>query len=473
MNSEDLAYLPTHELATRIKERQISPVEVVTTYLERIDRFNPSLNAYITVCREDALRNAHMCEKAIVNRENVGPLHGVPIGLKDQIYTKEIRTTAGSKILSDFVPTQDATLVTKLKDAGAIILGKQNLTEFALGGTVEFPYGEPKNPWNLNHSPAGSSSGSGIASAAALCSASIGEDTGGSVRGPASANSIVGLRPSWGRVSRNGIVPVCWSLDTAGPLTRTVQDTALILNVISGHDPKDEWSSHLPVPDYSSPLTGDIKGIRIGVIKELLSNSFLNAEVQEAVTQAASMLEGLGAEIEEISLPLVEIAGPIFMAICDSEGAAYHRDWLEQTPDNYDQATRRRLFAASLLPLSLYYKAQQIRTLIRQQILEAFEHCQVLLCPTSGTPPPTIQAAKNIISSPTEAVESLFKGRMYSTPFVLSATPALSMPCGFTQTGLPIGLQLISAPFDEVSILRVAHAYEQTTSWHKLRPGLI
>ena len=472
MNPEDLAYLPTTELTTQIKKRLVSPVEVVQTYLDRIDRWDDSLRAYITVCREEALQAAQEAEAAVVRGDALGPLHGIPIGLKDQIYTSGIKTTVGSRILAEFVPDEDATVVARLKAAGAILLGKHNMTEFALGGTVEYPYGEPRNPWNLDYSPAGSSSGSGIAPAAGLCAAAIGEDTGGSIRGPGNVNGIVGLRPSWGRISRYGVVPLAWSLDTAGPLTRTVEDCALILQVIAGHDPKDPWSSRLPVPDYRASMDGEVRGMRVGVIKELLYSDFIDPEIQETVKDAVTTLERLGASVDEVSLPLISVAGPVFMAICDSEATGLHRKWLASRPQDYDQATRRRLVTAGLLPVPLYHKAQQVRNLIRNQVLEACERFDVLLSPMSASPPQRIEDTKNIIQSADQAVQSLFKGRMYSTPFVLSATPAMSLPCGFTKSGLPIGLQLIGARFNETAIFRVACAYERNTEWHTRRPPL-
>ncbi|MBI4232989.1 MAG: hypothetical protein HY686_00950 [Chloroflexi bacterium] len=472
MNKEELAYLPVTELVSLIKRREVSPVELVETYLERIARWDGSLRAYITVCREEALEAARKAEAAVARGETLGPLHGIPIGLKDQIWTKGIRTTCGSRILAEFVPDEDAAVVTRLKEAGAIILGKQNLTEFAMGGTVEFHYGEPRNPWNLNHSPGGSSSGSGIAPAAGLCAAAIGEDTGGSIRGPANNNGIVGLRPSWGRVSRHGLIPLAWSLDTAGPLTRTVADCALVLQIIAGYDPKDAASARLPVPDYWARLDGEVRGMRIGVIRETLYSDLIDPEVQASVKDAAALLGRLGATVDEVSLPLMNVAGPVFMVICDSEGASLHRKWLATRPGDYDQATRRRMLAASLIPLALYHKAQQVRTLIRGQILEAFQRFDVLLSPMSATPAPRIESTKNVIQSKEDAFRQLFRGRIYSTPFVLAPTPAVSIPCGFSKVGIPIGLQLVGRPFNEVAVLRAAYAYERNTTWHTRRPPL-
>ena len=472
MTPDELAHLSVTDLVTQISKREVSPVELVQTYLDRIDRWDDSLHAYITVCRDESLQAAREAEAAATRGDTLGPLHGIPIGVKDQLYTKGIKTTAGSRILAEFVPEEDATVIARLKEAGAIILGKHNMTEFALGGTVDYPYGQPRNPWNLAYSPGGSSSGSGIAPAAGLCAAAIGEDTLGSIRSPGNCNNLVGLRPSWGRVSRYGIIPLAWSLDTAGPLTRTVEDSARLLEVIAGHDLQDPWSARLPVPNYRAALDGEVRGMRVGVIREMFESDFLHPEVQATVREAAALLGRLGAAVDEVSLPLVEIAAPVSMAICDSEGASLHRERLASHPEEYDQATRRRMLASSLVPLPLYYKAQQVRNLIRNQVLEAFQSFDVLLCPASADPPPPIEEAKNIILTKEEVIRTLFQQRTYSTPFVLAPTPAASIPCGFTQGGLPLGMQLIAAPFNEAAIFRVAYAYEQNTDWPLKRPPL-
>jgi aspartyl-tRNA(Asn)/glutamyl-tRNA(Gln) amidotransferase subunit A len=455
----------------QITSRQVSPVELVQTYLDRIDRWDDSLRSYITVCRDEALEAAREAEAAVTRGDTLGPLHGIPIGLKDQMNTKGIKTTGGTRILAEYVPDEDATVVTRLKEAGAIILGKQNLTEFAIGGTVDFPYGEPRNPWNQEHTPGGSSAGSGIAPAAGLCAAAIGEDTGGSIRSPASNNGIVGLRPSWGRVSRYGVVPLVWSLDTAGPMTHTVEDCALILQVIAGYDPRDYASANLPVPDYRASLDGDIKGMRVGIIHELLESDFIDPEVQKAVKDAANLLGSLGASVEEVSLPMVNLAGRIYPAICDAEFASLHRKWLAGRPEDYDRLSRRRMLTASLIPLPLYYRAQQVRNLIRNQVLEACQRFDVLLSPFSATPPGLIEDGKLPISNKEDGVRRLMQSNS-SSPFVLSATPAMALPCGFTEAGLPIGLQLAADRFNETAIFRVAHAYERNTDWHTKRPPL-
>jgi len=362
--------------------------------------------------------------------------------------------------------------VARLKAAGGILLGKLNLTEFALGGTVHFPFGQPRNPWNLDHDPGSSSAGSGVAVAAGLCSASLGEDTGGSIRTPASWWGVVGLRPTWGRVSRHGCFPLCWSMDTAGPITRTVEDAALLLQAIAGHDPRDPLSSRLPVPDYAASLAGGARGLKIGIIRELTSGAETDPEVRQAVTDAARQIERLGAEVEEASLPLLPLAGAVFMALADSEGAGLHQPWLRTRAADYDQATRRRLLTASLLPAAVYHQAARARVLIRRQLLVALARHDLLLCPTGHRAAPPIAEGKAPITTRQQVAGRFFARRSYTAPAALAGVPAIAVCCGFTRSGLPISLQLIGRLFDEATVLRAAHAYEQHTGWHRRRPGL-
>lgn len=468
--TEDLAFRGAVELAALIRRREVSPVELVALYLGRIDRLDERLRAYITVCRETALEAAGKAETAVMRGEGLGPLHGVPLAVKDQFDAAGLPTTVGSRILDRHVPRETATVVARLEGAGGILLGKLNLTEFALGGTVRFPFGQPRNPWNPEHDPGGSSAGSGVATAAGLCAASLGEDTGGSVRTPAAWCGVVGLRPTWGRVSRHGIFPLSWSMDAAGPLTRRVEDAALLLQVIAGHDPRDPLTSRRPVPDYRAASSGSARGLRIGIIRELTSGTDTNAEVRVAVTEAAQVLAMLGAVTEETSLPLLPLAGPIFMALADSEGAGLHQAWLRSRAGDYDQGTRRRLLTASLIPVAEYHQAQRARALIRRQILEALARFDLLLCPTAHQAAPPIATGTASIRSRAEVAGRFFTRRSFVTPASLAGIPALSVPCGFTRSGLPIGLQLFGRPFEEAVVLRAAHAYEQATDWTRRRP---
>src|SRR5262245_16894240 len=402
----------------------------------------------------------------------LGPLHGVTFAVKDQFDTRGIRTTAGSRILADNVPEEDATVIARLTAAGGILLGKLNLTEFALGGTIDLPFGQPRNPWNTEHDTGGSSAGSGAAVAAALCAVSLGEDTGGSVRSPASWCGVAGHRPTWGLVSRHGCVPLAWSLDAPGPLGRTVEDCALVLGVIAGHDPNDPLTTRRTIPDYRAALTGDLHGLRAGVIRELTLGHETDAEMRDGVLAAAKVLTALGATVDEVSLPLLPRAGAAFMALCDSEGAARHLTTLRSRHSDYDEGTRRRLLTAALLPAGLVHKAQQARAKIRAQMLHALTAHDVLVAPTSPRPAPTIANYTAPITSKAQAITHFFTRRSFPTPASLAGTPALAVPCGVSKAGLPLSLQILGRRFEAATVLRAGHAYEQATDWHRRRPSI-
>ena len=465
-------FLGAARLAALVRAREVSPVELVRAYLDRIDRLDDRLRAYITVTAEAALDAARRAEAALARGGPVGPLHGVPFAVKDQFATRGVRTTAGSRILADHVPDEDATVVARLAAAGGILLGKLNLTEFALGGTIRYPFGQPRNPWNTDHDTGGSSAGSGVAVAAALCAVSLGEDTGGSVRSPASWCGVSGHRPTWGLVSRHGCVPLSWSHDAPGPLGRTVEDCALVLGIVAGADPRDPLTAKRPVPDYRAALTGEVRGLRVGVIRELTHGGETEPEVRAAVTAAAAVLGDLGATVDDVSVPLLPQAGAAFMAICDSEGAALHLSWLRDRAADYDEGTRRRLLAASLLPAALLHKAQAARALIRQQLRDALTTHDVLVAPTAHRPAPTIATFTTPITSTREAAARFFTRRSFTTPAALAGLPALAVPCGFGASGLPLSLQIIGRRFEDATVLRVGHAYEQATDWHRRRPPL-
>ena len=469
---DDLAFAGAKRQAALIREKRVSPVELVTTYLERIHRFDGRLRAFITICRESALAEAARAEADAAKGAWRGPLHGIPFAVKDQIDTAGVLTTSGSALLRANVPSEDATVVERLKAAGAILLGKLNLTEFALGGTIRFPYGQPRNPWNPEHDPGGSSSGSGIAAAAALCSMTLGEDTGGSVRSPASYCGAVGFRPTWGRVSRRGCFPAAWSMDQIGPLTRTVEDAALMLGIIAGYDARDPLTSRMAVPDYRAALAGRAKGLRIGAITELVDGADTQADVRSAVREAARGLADLGASVENISLSLILFAGAVFMALCDSEAAGYHKRWLSERADEYDEGTRRRLVTAGLIPAAAVHRAARARALIRQEMLAALAKFDLLLAPTSPHPAPAIASHTAPVTSKEEAAKRFFARRSYTTPASLAGVPAISVPCGFTAGGLPIGLQLIGRPFAESTVLSAACAWESEASLSIRRPAL-
>ena len=471
MDSSRLTELTASQLAGLIAGKELSPVEVTGAYLERIDKINPKLNAFITVCAEEAMQAAREAEQAVVNGDSLGPLHGLPLAVKDQFETKGILTTAGARILADYVPDHDATVITRARDTGAILIGKLNMTQFAAGGGDPYPFGEARNPWNPEHTPGLSSSGSGIAIAASLAAITLGEDTGGSIRMPASVNGIVGLRPTWGRVSRYGMLPFCWSMDTAGPMTRTVEDAALVMNAIAGYDHNDPQTSRLPVPDYSASLTGDLSGVRIGVLKEFLQEGAVHQDVLSAVTAAATRLEELGASVEEVSLPAVTDISIVAAAISESDGAFVHRDWLRTRPDEYGQNTRRRLIAGSLIPAQIVHKATRIRTLFREEWQGILERFDAVISPAMANPPGKIEHVHGIDSR--EEAERRFGHRNSATfPAAFLGIPALSVPCGFSSDGMPIGLQIMTDRFQDGLALRIGHAYQESTEWHTMRPDV-
>ncbi len=472
MQELGLPFQTAARLGVMLRSKQVSPVELVQAYLDRIDQVDPKVRAYITVCREEALASAREAEAAIAQGRHLGPLHGVPIAVKDQYNTRGLRTTMGSRIYSDHVPEEDATVVLRLRQAGTILLGKLNMTEFAFGDTREYVFGTPRNPWDLSRSPGMSSSGSGIAAAASLCAATMGEDTGGSVRLPAAMCGVVGLKPTFGRVSRHGVFPMCWSMDTPGPLARTVEDCALVLQAIAGHDPHDRLSSRRPVDDYLSPLEKGVKGLRVGYVQQLTEWDVVEEETQQAVKASLQVLEGLGAEVTTISIPLIGMAGPLYIAICDSDAADTHEGLLRRRARDYDVATRTRLFAASLLPAALYHRAQRARELLRRQMLEVLTRVDVLVCPVTAEPAPEIEEVARTFASEDDVRDRIFGARALTTPYNLSGLPAVSVPCGFTSSGLPIGMQIGGRAFDEATVLQVASAYEQATDWHTRRPEL-
>jgi len=468
---DDLAFLSAAALARLVRLRQLSPIDLVNMYLTRIERLDPALRAFISVCPDEARAAAREAERAVAKGGKGGPLHGLPFAAKDQFDAAGTCTTAGSRVRADHVAAEDATVIARLKAAGAILVGKLNMSEFALGGTVRFPFGQPRNPWNLDRHPGGSSGGSGVATAAALSAFTLGEDTGGSIRGPAAHCGVVGLRATWGRVSRHGVVPASWSLDVAGPLARSVEDIALVLAEIAGEDPKDPLTSRRPVPDYRAALTGDARGMRIGVVQELLEAG-TTPEVRAAVEAAARRLADLGAVVEPLSLPTLPLSGAAFMAICDPEAAAAHQRWLRERPQDYDQGTRRRLYTASLLPAALHHQATRARARIRAEMLDALARHDLLLSPAASSPAPPIAREAEPVTTKDNAARRFFGHRSHSTPASLAGVPAIALPCGFSGDGLPIGLQLAGRPFDEPAVLRAAHAYEQSTDWHTRRPSL-
>jgi aspartyl-tRNA(Asn)/glutamyl-tRNA(Gln) amidotransferase subunit A len=474
MDKADLPFLSASALGALIRTKEVSPVEATQAYLDRIAAIDGQLNSYITVCADDALQAAHAAEQALTRNDAVGPLHGVPFAVKDQFWSAGLLTTAGSTLLADFVPQEDATVVARLKQAGAILLGKLNMSEFATGNSVHHPYGMPHNPWCLDRHPGTSSSGSGAATAAFLCATSIGEDTGGSIRNPANNSGLVGIRPTWGLVSRYGMLGASWSMDIGGPLSRTVEDCALTLQAIAGYDPLDPTTANRPVPDYCAGLGDSIQGLRVGVIREVVGADFLHPQVRSAIAQALTDLEHLGATLTNVSLPLLPSAAAVTRAILAVESASLHHDWVRHRLHEYDHHVAIDFLTGSLLPAALYYKAQKLRELTRRQVLEVLQSVDILALPSSSEAAPLLPQAAGI-KSKDEATERMAGRRSLTGVFNLASVPALSVPCGFVSldgSDLPIGLQLAGRPFEDGLLLKTAHAYEQHTTWHTRRPPI-
>jgi len=470
--SADLAFAPVADLARMIARKEVSPVEVVRVHLERIAALDATLRAYITVCDEAALAAARAAESALAAGRPVGALHGVPVALKDLYDTAGVRTTGGSKILADRVPEADATVVRRLKEAGAIVLGKLHMVEFAYGPEgLNAHHGAPRNPWDAAAArmPGGSSSGSGVAVAAGLAAAALGSDTGGSIRIPASLCGITGLKPTYGRVSRAGVLPLAWSMDHVGPMTRTVADSALLLRVMAGYDPADASTSVLPVPDYLAALSGDVKGLRVGLLRSFFLES-ATPEVRAAVETAAKALEKAGAILDEVALPAVAHVGAASYAVVASEALAYHTGWLKSRPTDYDPEVRKRLQLGAFITGAHYVRGQQVRALVRNEVDAALARRDVLLAPTTPLTAPRLDERQTTLGDgPSEVRGALIR---LTRPFNFSGHPACAVPCGFSTGGLPIGMQLVGRPFDEATVLRAADAYQRLTDWHTRRPVL-
>ncbi len=466
MNPTDIAFLSATDTAKAVKAKELSPVDAVQAYLERIDRLDSRLAAYITVVREEALDNARIIAGRIQRNEDPGPLAGVPIAVKDQYWTKGILTTNGSKVYKDFVPNEDSTVVKRLREAGSILLGKLNLSELAMGGTQNPPWGIPANPWNFDCTPGESSSGSGVALAAHLCAASMGEDTGGSGRGPASYCGVVGLRPTFTRVSRFGMTHMCWFMDAASPMTKTVEDCAVMLGVIAGYDEKDPYTSRKPVPDYTSRMRDGVRGLKVGLIKELHHTPDMHPDVRSAIEASLDTFRELGAEVKEVSIPLTELAGAIFVGIADTEGAGARDEILRNQPGDLDQASRTRLQSAALVPAKVYNRAAKARVLLRRQFMEVLADVDILVSATAPYPAPKHADLTAKFENADDVRTRFFFRRAFTGCYSLTALPAISIPGGFTADGLPIGLQLGAAPFAEETLFRAAYSYEQATPWH-------
>jgi aspartyl-tRNA(Asn)/glutamyl-tRNA(Gln) amidotransferase subunit A len=459
--SQEYAFAAIDDVSSLIRTRQLSPVELTSHMLQRIEQLNPSLNAFITITADQAMSQAKQAEQDIMNGNYKGVLHGIPIVHKDIYYTKDIRTTVCSKILENFVPDYDATVVSKLAEAGTILLGKVQTHEFAAGGMTNSPHFKPcHNPWDLRKSPGGSSGGSGAAVAAGLAFMGTGTDTGGSIRIPAAACGIVGIKPTYGRVSRHGIFPLAWSLDHGGPLTRTVKDAAYCLQAMAGYDPKDETTVDLPVPDYAAMLREDLKGVRIGIPTTFYFEN-IDPEIDKAVRSAIETMKLLGAEIIEVDIPLLKHALAISMGISMGEVASIHDKWYRENPDLYGPDVRAMIESGRLSSAVDYLQAQRSRRLLRQEFLAALAKTDVLVTPTLPITAPFI-----------EHHEVGMRLAELTMPSNATGLPSLALPCGFSAERMPISMQIIGKPFAEGEVLSIGHAYEQSTEWHKQHPSL-
>lgn len=460
----ELISLSISHAATLISAGELSPVELVEAHLAWVEEHDRVLNCFITLMADQALYQAHIAEKEIQQGNYRGPLHGIPVTLKDLFETEGVRTTAGSLFYRDYIPGEDAFVVQKLKAAGAILLGKLNMHEIALGVTTNNPhFGACRNPWGVDRSPGGSSGGSAAALAAHLCMGALGSDTGGSIRIPASLCGVVGLKPTYGRVSLRGVIPLSWSLDHAGPLARTARDVALLLQVIAGYDPSDPVSVDIPIPDYLRSLEREVAGWRI-----VLANDefFLKAgsEVLNAVHKAAGVFAGLGAQVDEVKIPLAQEAAQANGLIVTSEAAAYHRERLRENPEMFGADVRQRLENGAAYTSTEYVLARRLGVVFRRQLERLLEDYDLLITPTTPIPAPPLEGP--------DAVEQARILTRFTSPFNLSGLPALSLPCGFTEEGLPIGMQIITRPWGEARLLRAAEAYQEATDWHKRIPVL-
>ena len=465
MSDDALCLLSGAELGRRIARRAVSPVEAARACLARIERLQPKLNAFLAVTADRALAEAAAAEREIAAGESRGPLHGVPMALKDLFDTDSVPTTAGSKILAHNMPRSDAAVVERLRAAGLVLLGKTHMHEFAYGTTTDNPhYGPCRNPWDLGRSPGGSSGGSGAALAAGLCPVSLGTDTGGSIRIPAAACGVAGLKPTLGRVSRRGVIPLAWSFDTVGPMARTVEDLALLLNVVAGPDPADEWCSTRPVEDFARDLERGVAGLTLGLPRDRSFHDGVEPDIAAAVGAAVAVLEGEGARRVEVPLPWMARAHTAHHAILAVEASAYHGTWLRLCPGDYGDAMRTALELGELIPAVDYVNARREQTQVRMLFQFALTQADVLVLPTLPRSPLRIGEAMS--REPDVAWNRLL------TPVNVAGYPAASVPCGFDGSGLPVGLQIVGRPWEEALVLRVARAYERATDWGARRPPL-
>jgi aspartyl-tRNA(Asn)/glutamyl-tRNA(Gln) amidotransferase subunit A len=451
-------------ISNRLRTGSVSPVELTSQCLDRIQALNPALNAFITVTADSAMQQARESEAELREGKWRGPLHGIPIGLKDLIDTADVRTTAASALYQDRIPNADAEVVRRLKAAGAVLLGKQNLHEFAYGGSsLVSHFGEMHNPWNLDHITGGSSGGSAAAVAAGLGYAAIGTDTAGSVREPAAFCGVVGLKPTYGRVSVRGIIPLALSFDHVGPITRCVADAALLLEVLAGHDPDDPYSIAAPASDFTQALRLNPKKLRVGIPRSYFFEA-LQPEVASATSQALTVIASLVASVDDI-----KVAVNTDRTLQSAESYNMHAANIAASPELYQPETLKRLQAGAATRSEQLAPLREELAKIRREIGKVFSHCDLLVTPTMPVPAPTIRELKE---NPAHLRPAELEMLRNTRPVNVWGLPAISIPCGFTAQGLPVGVQLIGPPWREDLVLGLAFAYEQATAWHKRVPAI-
>ena len=462
----DLTRLTISKSSELLAQRQISPVELTKAHLERIQMVEPLLNCFITQTADLALEQARQAEIELNKGRRRGELHGIPLALKDLYETRNIRTTAGSKFFREHLPAQDAHTVQKLYQAGAVLLGKLNMHEIALGVTNVSPhFGACRNPWDRRRSTGGSSGGSAAALAAGMCMGSLGTDTGGSIRIPASLCSVVGLKPTTGRVSLRGVIPLSWNLDHSGPLARSVRDVGVLLQAIAGYDADDPYSVDMPVPDYLAELGNGVRDWRVALATDEFFTGKTDPHIWRGIEEAAEIFTRLGAKVQRVETLQAYDAARANRLMVTSDAAAFHRERMVQHIEDFGEDIRLRLESGAAVTSTEYSQARHLQTVLRRRYAEFFEAYDILLTPTTPV------AAPIIVLGP-DAIEQARLLTRFTSPFNLLGLPALSLPCGFTADGLPFGLQIVSRFWGEVSVLRAAFAYEQETEWHLQWPAL-
>lgn len=461
-SSDPLTDLTLAEASAKIHQRSVTSTQLTEACLVRIEKLDSRLNAFITVMSEQALAQAHELDTEQRAGKFRGPLHGIPIGLKDLIDTAGVRTTAASAVFKDRVPTEDADVTRRLKAAGAVLIGKLNMHEFAYGATsVPSAFGAVHNPWALDRIAGGSSGGSAAAVAARLCFGALGSDTGGSIRQPSAYCALAGLKPTYGRVSTRGVIPLSWSLDHIGPMCRNVADAALLLQAIAGYDPLETTSIEAPVPDYAQQMRMKTSALRLGTPRALFFEQ-LDPEIDAAVKDAIEVLRKISAGVRDVELPHIGA-----LPVLGAEAYTYHEPYFSKTPDLYQPYTRVRLENAAKVTMPAYVRGRRELDHLRRAVTAVFSSVDLLITPTTPVPPATIEAVKS-----DTGVAGTSSSLRNTSPFDVYGLPTISIPCGFTKSGLPIGLQISGPNFAEGRVLALANAYEQATKWHTLRPAI-